>query len=193
MPDLLTKREWLSKQGLAQPGRGRFSLAANLALEDAAKKGIKFADDAPKPPKPTKTASVKATKTTAAKPVKPASDVDPKAVRKWAASQGIAVNDRGRISAEVVDKYREAHDGQVPAKPVAHVPVSPKREKVRSETTAWTYAKRKPDDPSYVSEPLVAITSCGVCHEGIAYCNCKSGPQAPAFLGGGTALLVKPA
>ena len=35
-------------------------------------------------------------------------DVDPKAVRAWAESQGIEVNSRGRIPAEVVEKYRAA-------------------------------------------------------------------------------------
>ncbi|MFD1506997.1 Lsr2 family protein [Georgenia yuyongxinii] len=33
---------------------------------------------------------------------------DPAAVRAWAASQGIAVSPRGRIKAEVVEKYRAA-------------------------------------------------------------------------------------
>jgi Lsr2 len=34
--------------------------------------------------------------------------VDPKAVRAWAASNGIEVSPRGRISSEVLDKYRAA-------------------------------------------------------------------------------------
>jgi hypothetical protein len=33
---------------------------------------------------------------------------DPATVRAWAASQGIAVNPRGRISASVLEKYRAA-------------------------------------------------------------------------------------
>ena len=36
------------------------------------------------------------------------SDVDPKAVRAWAASNKIQVNDRGRIPASVVEQYRAA-------------------------------------------------------------------------------------
>lgn len=34
---------------------------------------------------------------------------DPKAVRMWAAENGIPVNTRGRIQAEVVEKYEAAH------------------------------------------------------------------------------------
>lgn len=34
---------------------------------------------------------------------------DTKAVRAWAASQGIEVSSRGRIPAEVVEKYEAAH------------------------------------------------------------------------------------
>jgi Lsr2 len=34
--------------------------------------------------------------------------VDIKAVRKWAESNGIAVSTRGRIPAEVIEKYRQA-------------------------------------------------------------------------------------
>jgi hypothetical protein len=36
------------------------------------------------------------------------SGVDPKAVRAWAAGQGIDVSPRGRISSEVLEKYRAA-------------------------------------------------------------------------------------
>ncbi len=40
---------------------------------------------------------------------KPAfSEVDPAAVRAWAAGQGIAVSPRGRISKDVVEQYRAA-------------------------------------------------------------------------------------
>lgn len=34
---------------------------------------------------------------------------DAKAVRQWAAENGISVNTRGRIQAEVVEKYEAAH------------------------------------------------------------------------------------
>jgi hypothetical protein len=38
-----------------------------------------------------------------------ASIVDTADVRSWARSNGYAVNDRGRLAAEVVDAYRAAH------------------------------------------------------------------------------------
>jgi hypothetical protein len=35
-------------------------------------------------------------------------EFDPKAVRKWAEANGIEVNSRGRIPAEIVDRYKSA-------------------------------------------------------------------------------------
>jgi Lsr2 len=44
-----------------------------------------------------------------APPSKPAfSEVDPAAVRAWAAGQGIKVSPRGRISKNVIEQYRSA-------------------------------------------------------------------------------------
>lgn len=39
---------------------------------------------------------------------KSAGEVDTKAVRAWAASNGVELSSRGRISADVIEKYREA-------------------------------------------------------------------------------------
>lgn len=39
----------------------------------------------------------------------PARDYDPKAVRAWAEGQGIEVNQRGRVSAELIAKFQEAN------------------------------------------------------------------------------------
>lgn len=36
------------------------------------------------------------------------SDVDPKAVRLWAQEQGLEISSRGRIPAEIIDRYRES-------------------------------------------------------------------------------------
>lgn len=38
-----------------------------------------------------------------------ASGVDPKIVREWANANNIAVNERGRISADVIEKYKAAN------------------------------------------------------------------------------------
>jgi Lsr2 len=40
---------------------------------------------------------------------RPGTGTDPAAVRAWAKEQGIAVNERGRISAVLQDKYQAAH------------------------------------------------------------------------------------
>lgn len=42
-----SKREWLVSQGLAKPGRGKFSNAAKEALAKAEAEGIVFSDAAP--------------------------------------------------------------------------------------------------------------------------------------------------
>jgi Lsr2 len=36
---------------------------------------------------------------------------DPREIRAWAKNQGIVIADRGRVSAEVMRRYREAHRG----------------------------------------------------------------------------------
>ncbi len=45
----------------------------------------------------------------AAKPVLAASKLDAASVRSWARDNGYAVNDRGRVAAEIVEAYRAAH------------------------------------------------------------------------------------
>ncbi len=36
-------------------------------------------------------------------------EVDPQVIREWAKSQGIPVNDKGRVPEEVVSRYKTAH------------------------------------------------------------------------------------
>lgn len=48
-----TKREWLVTQGLAKPGRGKFSNAAKAALAKAEEEGMTFSDGAAPAPKAT--------------------------------------------------------------------------------------------------------------------------------------------
>lgn len=38
-----------------------------------------------------------------------ADDVDPKAVRAWAAANGVEVSSRGRLNAEVIEQYKGAN------------------------------------------------------------------------------------
>src|SRR4051794_38783244 len=60
-------------------------------------------------------ATAKATKSSksskSAKPSKSSVPADPSQVRAWAKRQGIAVADRGRVSADVMRQYRDAHGG----------------------------------------------------------------------------------
>lgn len=42
---MATRREFLVEQGLAKPGRGKFSFEAHAALADARAKGVVFDDD----------------------------------------------------------------------------------------------------------------------------------------------------
>jgi Lsr2 len=44
-------------------------------------------------------------------PVKSSVPAGPSQVRAWAKTQGIAVADRGRVSADVMRQYRDAHGG----------------------------------------------------------------------------------
>ena len=61
---MATAREWLVSQGLAKPGRGKFSKAAHQALAKALGEGIKFSDY----PKSANPAPVKTVKATGDKP-----------------------------------------------------------------------------------------------------------------------------
>ncbi len=45
----------------------------------------------------------------AAKPAAAAGSLDSAAVRTWARESGYAVNDRGRVAAEIVEAYQAAH------------------------------------------------------------------------------------
>jgi hypothetical protein len=109
----ITRRAYLSqitdsegKPLATATGRGRFSVAAMAALETARNNGITFSDD------------VKADKPVSVKSERSAREVvtkieigsfDPKAVRIWAASNGITVNARGRLAHEVVRAYQTAN------------------------------------------------------------------------------------
>lgn len=61
---MTTRREYLVSLGLAKPGRGKFSHAANVALISARDKGMKFSDD----DKPVKVVSDKPAKPKASTP-----------------------------------------------------------------------------------------------------------------------------
>jgi hypothetical protein len=182
----MNKRDYLVSKGLAKPGKGRFSAEGKAAIEKAIAEGIVFDEPVAKP--------VSAPKAKAPKVVKekaPARDsYDAKAIRAWAEQTGaIEKGKRGRIPTEVITAYLSSH-GTVtaPVKRVAKV-----RSKVREQSVGWTYARRSKSDKPFISEPLVAVTSCGGCSKGVAYCGCSNGPVAPKYLGGELLIMDKPA
>lgn len=88
---MTSRREYAASLGLAEMGkRGRMSAKAYEAIEAAEKGGMVFSD----------TGVVRK----AAAVVK-AGAYDAKAVRAWAASKGLTVNARGRLSGEILDAY----------------------------------------------------------------------------------------
>jgi hypothetical protein len=183
----MNKREYLISLGLAKPGKGRFSAEGKAAIEKAIADGMVFDEPVAKPvsDKPKKVRTSKAPKEKA-----PSKELyDTKAVRAWAEQTGaIEKGKRGRLPSEVINAYMASHGSEAEApKRVAKV-VS----KVRETAVGYTYARRGPKDQPFISEPLVAVSSCGGCAKGVAYCGCTSGPVAPKYLGGEPLMLEKP-
>lgn len=186
----MQKREYLIQLGLAKPGKGRFSAAAKAAIEKAIADGIQFDEPEARP------VSDKPKKAKAPKVVEKAPDkglYDAKAVRAWGVSQGLMeAGKRGRVPAPVIKAYLEKFgtraEVSVPVKRVVKV-----RSKVREVTVGYTYARRGPKDKPFISEPLVAVSNCGGCAKGVAFCGCSNGPVAPKYLGGEPLMLEKPA
>jgi len=190
---MVTRREYLVSKGLAKEGRGKFSAEAVKALADAEKSGVVFdltpAEKAKlerenKPKRVRKTESV-------VKETRPSQDAyDAKAVRAWGEqTNAIEKGKRGKLPTALINAYLAANK---PQKRVVSRKAPVKRQAVRSETVGWTYAKRRDNDPAYISEPLVAVTTCGGCSKGVAYCSCSAGPKAPKYLGGEILLLTRP-
>ncbi|AXH68895.1 DNA bridging protein [Streptomyces phage Comrade] len=188
----MTEREYLISLGLAKAGRGRYSKDAREALDKAKADGMQFdltpADVAKleRKNKPTRKAVAVAPKES-----RPSQDsYNAKAVRAWGEQTGaIEKGKRGKLPTALINAYLAANKSE-PAKKV--VRVSGSRQKVRDVAVGYTYARRGPKDPAFVSEPLVAVQSCGGCSKGISFCGCKSGPTAPKYLGGEVLLLTRP-
>ncbi|AVD99394.1 DNA bridging protein [Streptomyces phage BillNye] len=182
----MNKRQYLIQLGLAKPGKGRFSAEGKAAIELAISQGIKFDEPVAKP--------VSAPKPKAPKVVKEKApnkgSYDAKAIRAWAERTGaIEKGKRGRIPTDVINAYL-ASQGTVTA-PVKRVVTA--KPKVREVTVGWTYARRGKNDKPFISEPLVAVSTCGGCAKGVAYCGCSNGPVAPKYLGGEPLIMEKPA
>jgi hypothetical protein len=189
-----TERAFLVSKGLAKEGRGRFSAEAKAVLEKAKLDGMVF-DKTPaeiaKEQRKNKPKKIQA-KVTAPKETRPSQDsYDAKAVRAWGEQTGaIEKGKRGKLPTSLINAYLSANKPQ-PKRVVSRKPAG-KRQAVRSETVGYTYARRGVNDPAFISEPLVAVSNCGGCSRGVAYCGCENGPKAPKYLGGELLLLTCP-
>lgn len=192
---MATEREYLVKLGLAKEGRGRFSAEAKAALEKARLSGTVF-DKTPaeiaKEERENKPKKVRSTTPVIAKESRPSQDAyDAKAVRAWGEQTGaIEKGKRGKLPTALINDYLAANKVQ---KKAVVKKSSVKRTAIRPETVGYTYARRKDTDPSFISEPLVAVMSCGSCSRGVSFCGCASGPVAPKYLGGDVLMLTRPA
>lgn len=189
----MTEREWLISQGLAKAGRGRYSKEARDALNKAKAEGMAFdltqaeiakLERVSKPKRVAKTVQT-------VKEVRPSQDTyDAKAVRAWGERQGmIERGKRGKLPTALINAYLSNNKTE---KKVVVRKSAVKVDKVREVAVGWTYARRGPKDPSFISEPLVAVSSCGRCSRGISSCGCISGPVAPKYLGGELLMLTRP-
>lgn len=197
----VTAREFLStvivdgKPLAIFPARGRFSTAANEALDKAHADGFVFLGEPGHPDTVVKakrekrvTTGTPAVGQTAPAPAAsshpaaaPASFVA-KDVRSWAQANGVEVGKRGRIHPNVIAAYVKANGKATGPKAAAPKPaVLP----VRRETVGYAVEKGT----------LIAYTSCGStagkssvgCNKAVSHCKCPTGPVAPHYLDAGIA------
>lgn len=191
-----TEREYLVSLDLAKPGRGRFSAAAKAALDEARANGTKFAEKVV----PVKRAAVKATTSTKpsqatkvdkAKSSVKAGQYDAKTVRKWAVNLGlIDAGKRGRLPEEVLHKYVSENGASTPATKRVRVPEKPKV-RVREESYAWHLHKAEFPDRGQ-TDVAIQFGECAGCRNRIPFCNCKTGPIGPKWLGSPVLVFQKP-
>lgn len=189
----MTEREYLISLQLAKAGRGRYSKDAREALDKAKAEGMQFdktvaeiakEERASKPQKASKTVQT-------VKEVRPSQDsYDAKAVRSWGEQVGmIERGRRGKLPTVLINAYLAANKVE---KKVSVQRSTVKSVKVREVSVGYTYARRGPKDHDFISEPLVAVSSCGRCSKGVGSCKCDGGPVAPKYLGGEVLMLTRP-
>lgn len=169
----MTRRAYAASLGLAKPDTvGRLSAAAKEAIVQAELKGMVFADNAPKASKPRVARVAGAPKADAPK----LGYVDPKAVRVWAALNGIEVNARGRLSRDVVELFlmdhpdAESKETQVKVKPGKDI--RPHAARTRSSRTDYSATYRG---------KLIRLSENEVCKCGVSLSHCACG--SPVVLG----------
>lgn len=190
---MATERDYLVSLGLAKPGRGRFSAEAKAARDKALASGMVFdktATEVAKEERQNKAPRIRKG-TPQVRESRPSQEAyDAKSVRAWGEQTGmIEKGRRGKLPTALINAYLAANKPSVTRRVVVK---SVPKEAVRTETTGWTFIRRGPKDPAYISEPLVAVTTCGRCSKGVAFCGCTSGPTAPKYLGGEVLLLTRP-
>lgn len=139
---MTTRREYAASLGLAKAdGRGRLSAAALEKIAEMEAMGMVFEDTA--------AAKERAVKAKAPVTVK-AGAFDAKRVRVWAKSMGLNVNERGRLSAEVMEAYGKANPDVTPSTTREHIkvvgkdirPTAPRTRSHRTEYIAHFGQKR---------------------------------------------------
>jgi hypothetical protein len=160
----MTRRAYAISLGLAKDSRGRMSAKAYEAIASAEKTGTVFSDSEATP-----------RKVIAAAPK--AGQFEAKAVRAWAATKGLTVSSRGRISAEVLAAYKADNPAVTPAAPGVHVKVTGKDVRphanptrgARTEYFAWYGNKR------------IVLSEREACKCGYSLSHCSCG--SPVVLG----------
>ena len=190
----MTEREYLISLKLAKAGRGRYSREARAALDKEKADGMVFDKTAAELAKEERESKPKRVRSSAPKvdrESRPSQDTyDAKAVRAWGEQvKMIEPGKRGKLPTALINAYLAANK---PQKTVTVRRSVGKVQKVRDVSVGYTYARRGPKDPAFISEPLVAVQSCGGCSKGVSYCKCTSGPVAPKYLGGELLLLTRP-
>lgn len=161
---MATKREYLVGLGLAQPGRGRFSREALTAIAEAESQGTVF-DEPVKAV--SKGVSVEGDSSPSQR-TRPTSESS--LIRAWAADNGVAVGNRGRIPESVVSAYRSGDaTSLLPAPKVTRPP------QVRVRQLKAMYGE---DDAGR----LVGFAICRRCSNHINFCRCGSGPKPPSIV-----------
>lgn len=138
---MTTRREFAASLGLAKAdGRGRLSAAALAKIAEMEEMGMVFEDTA------ASKARAEKSKTVTVK----AGAFDAKKVRAWAKSVGLPVNERGRLSSEIMEAYGKANPDVKPSETRENIrvvgkdirPTAPRTRSSRTEYIAYFGNKR---------------------------------------------------
>ena len=165
----MREREYLVSLGLATPGRGRFSREAQAALQAAREAGRTFDQPVISAPRE------KSQEPTVRRiEVPDRTSYDPKAVRKWAAEQGMTLGSRGRIDREVIAQYLSLHGdvSRVIAEPSTAGQVLELRPRVHPVGTRFVHVDGK-GRRHEIGDTNVDM----VCGNSLSHCGC-SAPRA---------------